>query len=461
MKSATRQLKPVAVNIDFQPLEIARGLKQQPSFVFLDSASTGSLSDNSSQRGISILASDPEKIIQGNWQNESQSNKPGLDLLRQELLDGKKRAHSFDCGFPTGGAIGYFEYDGNYCFGIYPHMLIFDHLESQWFEVGDQQSKIDWSQVKPSSTNSKEKRLPYEAKFSSSLTRETFCQRVEQAQQYISAGDIYQVNLSQEFTSAWPENTAADNQAAFTLYERLRDMSPAPYAAYLDIQHRQILSSSPELFLRISGREITTRPIKGTRPRFRDPSADERSAYELITSPKEIAELVMITDLERNDLGKICQAGTVKVSELLRLERFEQVFHLVSTVNGQLQDDTAPLDALLSCFPGGSITGAPKIRAMQIIDELESTDRGLYTGAIGIFGFNDESIFNIAIRTAMIEKQQLRFNVGPALSPTPYPNKNTKKPCTKPGGFFKPAEWNPTKQKAADRKLPTALWLVC
>ncbi len=449
MKSSTCQLKPVAVDIDFRPLEIARGLKHRSGFVFLDSASTASLDESSSEKGISILASDPEKIIQGNWQHESQSNRPGLGSLRQELLAGKSLAHTFDCGFPTGGAIGCFEYDGNYCFGIYHHMLIFDHLGAQWFEVGDQQEKIDWSQVSSScsSTDPAEKALPYEPNFSSSLTRTEFCQRVTQAQEYIAAGDIYQVNLSQEFTSPWPESIT-DKQAAFTLYERLREMSPAPFAAYLDINRRQILSSSPELFLRISGREITTRPIKGTRPRFRDPSADERSAYELITSPKEIAELIMITDLERNDLGKICEPGSVKVSELLRLERFEQVFHLLSTVNGQLLNDTAPLDALLSCFPGGSITGAPKIRAMQIINELESTDRGLYTGAIGIFGFNDESIFNIAIRTAIIEEQQLRFNVGAGIVADSIPEQEYEETLHKARGIFQACGVEPNKEKS-------------
>ncbi len=437
MKPSTCHLKPVSVDIDYRPLELARGLSQQSGFIFLDSASSDSPSNPSPAGGISILASNPEKIIQGNWLEETQpgySGNMGLETLKQELQAGKSLGTSFDCGFPTGGAIGCFEYDGQYCFGIYFHMLIFDHHRSQWFEVGDQQSKIDWSQV--SSSRSSLPALPFEAGFSSSMERTDFCHRVEQAQQYIAAGDIYQVNLSHEFSTSWPGSAQENNTTSFALYERLRTSSPAPFAAYLNLDYQQILSSSPELFLRISGREITTRPIKGTRPRFRDRSADERSAYELITSPKEIAELIMITDLERNDLGKICTAGSVNVSELLRLERFEQVFHLVSTVNGQLQSDANPVDALLSCFPGGSITGAPKIRAMQIIDELETSARGLYTGTIGIFGFNDESIFNIAIRTAIIEDQKLSFNVGAGIVADSIPDQEFEETLHKARGIF-------------------------
>ena len=433
MKSSTCQLKPVAVDIDYRPLEIARGLHQQSGFVFLDSASSAPL-PATANTGISILASRPEKVIKGSWLQDKQSGKLGLEPLRQELKTGKSLAHTFDCGFPTGGAIGWFEYDGDYCFGIYNHMLIFDHIGSQWFEVGDMQSKIDWSQV--CSTDSVDKPTQFKPKFSPSMNRKEFCRRVKLAQEYIAAGDIYQVNLSHEFSSPCPWSPEQGNEASFTLYEHLRKISPAPFAAYLNLDQRQILSSSPELFLRISGREITTRPIKGTRPRFRDQSADERSAYELITSPKEIAELIMITDLERNDLGRICMPGSINVSELLSLERFEQVFHLVSTVNGQLQPDTDPLDALLSCFPGGSITGAPKIRAMQIIDELETTSRGLYTGAIGVFGFNDESIFNIAIRTAMVEQQQLHFNVGAGIVADSVPEQEFEETLHKARGIF-------------------------
>ena len=162
----------------------------------------------------------------------------------------------------------------------------------------------------------------------------------------------------------------------------------------------------------MSGRGVSTRPIKGTRPRFADPQLDERSAYDLLTSQKEIAELVMITDLERNDLGRVCEYGSVHVSELLKLERYAQVFHLVSTVEGRLRDEIDHVEALRLCSPGGSITGAPKKRAMEIIADLETTPRGLYTGAIGYWGWNGESQFSIAIRTLIRDRDHWHFHVG-------------------------------------------------
>ena len=183
--------------------------------------------------------------------------------------------------------------------------------------------------------------------------------------QWIAAGDIYQVNLSQAFEAE------VSGGSLFGLYETLRDASPAPMAAWLALDGREVLCSSPESFLKISGRGIETRPIKGTRPRFADPDEDRRSAYELQTSAKEIAELVMITDLLRNDLGQVCEFGSVEVSEMLQLESLAQVHHLVSTVTGTLRPDIDAIDALAACFPGGSITGAPKKRAMEIIREIE------------------------------------------------------------------------------------------
>lgn len=375
-----------------------------------------------------------DELGEGKNKPKARAN-PELECLRKELRAGKALAHCFDCGFPTGGAVGWFEYDGDFCFGIYHHMLVFDHGARQWFEIGDLRSRIDWSQI--DAAHRLGKFFSSALEFSPSMDREDFCRRVERAQEYIAAGDIYQVNLSHEFSTPWQwEDRAESARASFALYERLRDRSPAPCSGYLNLDQRQVLSSSPELFLRISGREIATRPIKGTRPRFRDRSADERSAYELITSQKEIAELIMITDLERNDLGKICEPGSVDVSELLKLERFEQVFHLVSTVNGRMAPGLEPLDAVLACFPGGSITGAPKIRAMQIIDELETTPRGLYTGAIGVFGFNDESIFNIAIRTAIVENRQLRFHVGAGIVADSVPDLEFEETLHKARGIF-------------------------
>jgi len=200
----------------------------------------------------------------------------------------------------------------------------------------------------------------------------------------------------------------------FELYRKLKAINPAPFAAYLDCGDAQVISSSPERFLKIGARSryIETRPIKGTRPRSRTPVEDERLGIELINSPKDRAEHIMIVDLERNDLGRVCEYGTVKWSEPMTLEKYATVFHLVSTVSGRLRSDVDAVDCLMNCFPGGSITGAPKIRSMEIIDELEPTKRAVYTGAMGYIGFNGNMDTNIVIRTFLTKDGKLYFQAG-------------------------------------------------
>tara|TARA_R110002096_G_scaffold173997_12_gene349652 strand:- start:23032 stop:23838 length:807 start_codon:yes stop_codon:yes gene_type:complete len=258
-----------------------------------------------------------------------------------------------------------------------------------------------------------------------------FCRLVRKAKDYIAAGDIYQVNLTRRFQAPFPPDLDP-----FAFYEALRDASPAPFSAYLNLCNRQILSSSPEQFLKLSGRGIQTRPIKGTRPRFRDTERDERSRYDLITSEKERAELIMITDLERNDLGQVCEFGSVQASRLLELETYEQVFHLVSTVQGRLKSEINHVNALKACFPGGSITGAPKKRAREIIAELEPIERGVYTGTIGYFGLNGESQFNIVIRSAVRENETLHFHVGAGIVADSEPELEFEETRHKAEGFF-------------------------
>jgi para-aminobenzoate synthetase component 1 len=204
----------------------------------------------------------------------------------------------------------------------------------------------------------------------------------------------------------------------------------------LDCGGFQMVSSSPEQFLRLSGSQIQTRPIKGTRPRSQDGTRDAQLAYELQTSAKETAELVMITDLLRNDLGRVCEYGSVHVPELARLERFPQVQHLVSTVEGRLRPGVTHFQALAACFPGGSITGAPKIRAMEIIDELEPIARGPYTGALGYLGFNRESQLSIVIRTAICARQTAHFYVGAGIVADSDPAAEYDETLAKARGFF-------------------------
>jgi anthranilate/para-aminobenzoate synthase component I len=195
----------------------------------------------------------------------------------------------------------------------------------------------------------------------------------------------------------------------------LRDSTPAPFAAFIDAGAFQILSASPECFLQIRNREVITRPIKGTRPRSADPDQDARLAEELLGSEKDRSELVMIVDLERNDLGKVCEYGSVRVPRLCELESHPTVHHLVATVAGRLREDVSALAALHACFPGGSVTGAPKIRAMEILDELEPARRGFYTGAIGYAGFDGSAQWNIAIRTMVTTGRAVTFSAGGAI----------------------------------------------
>jgi len=222
---------------------------------------------------------------------------------------------------------------------------------------------------------------------------------------YIASGDVYQVNLTQRFATPLP-------CAPYDLYLRLRERSPAPFAAYLSFGPVQLISSSPERFLTLRDRRVETRPIKGTRPRSSDPTTDAALAAELLASEKDRAELLMIVDLERNDLGRVCDYGSVRVDRLWQLESHPTVHHLVSTVSGQLRPGLDIIDCVRATFPGGSITGAPKIRSMEIIDELEPHRRHIYTGAIGYIGFDGNADLNIAIRTITCVNNHAYYHVG-------------------------------------------------
>ena len=341
----------------------------------------------------------------------------GALMARYELLD------EIDSPFPLGGAFGCWGYDlKNFTepklprravndlelpdchVGFYDSLVVFDHqlgkvvIISTGLEADGARSaaravaQADYWRARLSREGSAESHRDRAGKSEvqiaphpiSNLARAEFIARVQRAQRYIRTGDIYQVNLSQRLT-------AKPHCSGWQLFQRLSALSPAPFAAYFDGGDFEMASSSPEQFLRLSGSHIVTRPIKGTRPRGADPTRDAQLAYELQTSAKELAELVMITDLLRNDLGRVCEFGSVQVPELAKLEKFAQVQHLVSTVEGRLRPGVTHFDALASCFPGGSITGAPKFRAMEIIDELEPISRGLYCGCHGCLGFNRES----------------------------------------------------------------------
>jgi para-aminobenzoate synthetase component 1 len=391
-----------------------------------------------------------------------------LDSLmsRFELLD------EIDLPFPLGGCFGFWGYDlKNFTepklprravndlelpdchVGFYDSLVVFDHQLGKVFIVSTglnadgSRSEIRakggldfWNEritekELPQSHRATEKKFSSgslcdsAANITSNFSSADFLAAVERAQKYIRAGDIYQVNLSQRLA-------APSDFSGWEMFEKLSAVSPAPFSAFLDCGDFEIASSSPEQFLRMSGSQIVTRPIKGTRPRDADATRDAQLAYELQTSAKELAELVMITDLLRNDLGKVCEFGSVQVPDLARLEKFAQVQHLVSTIEGRLKKDVTHFAAFAACFPGGSITGAPKFRAMEIIDELEPISRGPYCGAIGYLGFNRESQLSIVIRTAVCAREKIYFNVGAGIVADSNPQSEYEETLAKAHGFF-------------------------
>ncbi|HEY3901209.1 MAG TPA: aminodeoxychorismate synthase component I [Chthoniobacter sp.] len=404
-----RTPRPVA--LDLAPVDVAAACAHLPGRVYFDTAL-----ECGEAGQLSIVAAGPRKVLRGGAPNDWRE--------LQEELRWRESGLRCDDGLPDGFAAGFVDYDGAFCFGFYEDALIYRHAEQRWYEIGDLSSRL--KEMAGTAT------MPG-PKFAPEMDRTRFCELVRRAQEYIAAGDIYQVNLAHRFSARW-------NGDAFAFYEALRHYSPAPYAAFLELGGRAILSTSPESFLRISARAIRTRPIKGTRPRHADATADALSAYQLRNSAKETAELVMITDLERNDLGAICEYGSVRVKELLRLEVYEHVFHLVSTVEGLLREDVDHVMALRSCFPGGSITGAPKKRAREIIAELEQGRRGVYTGALGWFGFNGESQFNIAIRTVVMEDGCAHFHVGAGIVADSVAEKEWQETMDKAAGILLAAE---------------------
>ena len=243
------------------------------------------------------------------------------------------------------------------------------------------------------------------AEMGCNFTRDGYLRAVQRAIDYIAAGDIFQVNLSQRFH-------ARMSSTPLELYRRLRAINPAPMGGFLQFGDSAVVSASPELFLRVRGRNVETRPIKGTRPRGRNGAEDDHMRNELLASAKDTAELTMIVDLERNDLGRVCEYGSVRVTQARALETYPTVFHLAATVEGRLHPRHDIGDLLRACFPGGSITGAPKIRAMQIIDELEPTRRSAYTGSMGYIGFNGNADLNIIIRTFLVKRRDAWFQTG-------------------------------------------------
>jgi anthranilate synthase component 1 len=261
---------------------------------------------------------------------------------------------------------------------------------------------------------------------------ELFLARVRAAQEYIAAGDLYQANLSRRWRLKLRER-----ESATKVYEALRRANPAPFAASVQLPGMAIFSSSPERLLRIEGREISTRPIAGTRARHGSPEQDLRDTAELVAHPKERAEHIMLIDLERNDLGRVCEPGSVTVNEYMVTESYAHVHHIVSNVRGRLRAQCSPVDALRALFPGGTITGCPKFRCMQIIAMLEGEGRGAYTGSLGWLGTDGDADFNILIRTLTMRGDTVELRAGAGIVADSIPEKELEETRAKARGLLR------------------------
>jgi para-aminobenzoate synthetase component 1 len=423
--------------------ELFELIKDRPYSFFLDSGM-----DPQKLGRYSFLGSEPFLVMNSRGseitlvrgqEHEVQHGNP-FDTIGK-LLELYKLDH---CPVPVpfvGGAVGYFSYDlchfiehlpstaiddlklPECYFAFYDVIFAFDHLEGKVYLVATGFPELEEGQRLKRARMRLEKmknwlypgysviavsRSPAqneEITLKSNFTPEEYIKAVNRVREYIAAGDVFQVNLSQRFQ--------ADLEIPpYELYKRLKRVNPAPFASYINFPGVTIVSASPERFLKVRGDLVETRPIKGTRPRGREPVEDRSLAQELTRSIKDRAENVMIVDLERNDLGRVCRYSTIKVTELAILETFPTVFHLTSTIVGRLHQGKSDIDLLKATFPGGSITGAPKVRAMEIIDELETTKRSVYTGSIGYLSFNGDLDINIVIRTFIIKEGRAYFQVG-------------------------------------------------
>lgn len=348
----------------------------------------------------------------------------------KQLLDKYKTEDLHTIPF-LGGAVGYFAYDMGHhieklprnaiddvdipdaCFGFYDSIIAVDHQSNSTYIIANgmnEKPEIAIKDIKRKLDGITAQKLASPkgiacGEIQSNFTKEDYMGAVQRVKAYIRSGDIYQANLTQRFKCSTEE-------APFSIYSRLRQLNPAPFACYMNFGEGHILSSSPERFLKIQDNLIETRPIKGTRPRGRTVEEDKTNREELLSSEKDKSELLMIVDLERNDIGKVSKTGTVQVPELFHLEEYATVYHLVSKVTGEMLDNIGTIDVIKAAFPGGSITGAPKIRSMEIIDELEPTQRNIYTGSIGYIGFNGCIDLNIAIRTIVMKEGTAYFQAG-------------------------------------------------
>lgn len=387
----------------------------------------------------SFIGSDPVLEVKGYGEVNHIITANGEEVVNGKAIDIIKNLiphyGHFDESIPfVGGAVGYVSYDTirqyeyiglipddelempDVHLMFYEQVIIYDHLEQKVYLAASPILK-DTDETKLVLLNQKRKaelQAEYHSDgpskvtvsaFQASTSKEDFVRNVEIAKEYISQGDIFQVVLSQRMTA----NLEGD---PFSYYRKLRISNPSPYMYFLDFEDYVVAGSSPESLVKANQSYVITNPIAGTRPRGKNPGEDLSFEKELIADEKELAEHRMLVDLGRNDLGKICKFGSVRVHKYMEIEKYKHVMHIVSEVGGELSEQHKPADALISCLPAGTVSGAPKIRAMEIINELEGVKRGVYSGAIGYFSVNGNMDFALAIRTMVIKDEKAHIQAG-------------------------------------------------
>lgn len=428
------------------PAELFKKFSSFPWAFLLDSADAFRPFDDTNR--FSYIALNPFEKIKIKNKKRLETNEIINDpfLYLKNIMSQYQINHRDDLPLFQGGAVGYFSYDLCYyledikfpsinentayadlAIGIYDTIISFDHIKKKSWIVStgfpetsiENRSKRAKKQIETytKSILAKEQKdendgpKSYAISLKSPFDKNRYVNLVKKAQNYILEGDIFEVNLSHRFEGELPKSL----KNKFSLYLKMRENNPSPFSAYLNFDDHQILSASPERFLSLEGNKVSTRPIKGTAPRGKSEKEDMLISQALSSSEKDRSENVMITDLLRNDLSKVCTPQSVIVKKLCGLETYPTVHHLVTVVEGTLRNELDALDLLKACFPGGSITGAPKVRAMQIIYELEPTKRGPYCGSIGYVGFNGMMDTSIVIRTLLAQSEKITYQAGGAV----------------------------------------------
>jgi para-aminobenzoate synthetase component 1 len=444
------------------PFELFLTLKKQGQYpFFLDSSSA-----HKALSRYSFMGCDPVCILKA-------GDSSPFALLRK-MLDNHKIAKTQGLPPFLGGAVGFLGYDlgfaleeklkknvkddvgiGDYFFGFYDTVIAVDHYAGQMYILSSGFPETNKSLMRARALERlfDVERLLLEAdclrlhksylekkkalvRITSNFSRTRYIQAIKKAKEYIRKGDIYQLNLSQRFEA----NTSIP---ADEIYANLRLLSPSSFSAYLDCGDFQVISSSPERFLNLQGNIVHTRPMKGTRPRGSSRNKDRLLRNELLNSSKDKAELLMIVDLERNDLGKVCKYGSVRVRSLRQVETYNTVFQTTATVEGILHKDKDRVDLIKACFPGGSITGCPKIRSMEIIEELEPTRRSIYTGSLGYLSFCGNMDLSILIRTILKKGSNVYFQTGGGIVADSQPDKEYEETMVKAKAMFKAINYVP------------------